>query len=91
MLAQRDRFALQLPGEAAEIAEDVGGKPSLAPRLRAQRIAGFKHDHARDLLSLSLHLVGDAEEQPAALARRDLAWRSSVLAFGRMTSVTDMG
>src|SRR5262249_6543302 len=62
-----------LAGEAAEIAENVGGKLRLAARLGPQSIAGFKCDRTRNVLGRSLHLVSDAEEEPAAVGRCDLA------------------
>jgi hypothetical protein len=60
VLAQWDRLAFQLARQAAKIAEDVGRQSCLAACLGSERIAGFECDQTRQLLGLSLHLVGDA-------------------------------
>ncbi len=46
VLAERDGLALQLAGQAAEIAEDVGASLRLGPRLGAHRVAGLARDRA---------------------------------------------
>ena len=73
VLAERDGLALQLAGEAAEVADDVGGAPGLGPRLGAQRVAGLLGDDAGQLLDPRLHRVGDLLQQAASLARHHAA------------------
>ena len=73
VLAERDGLALELAGEAAEVADDVGGAPGLGPRLGAQRVAGLLGDDAGELLHPRLHRVGDLLQQAAAVARHHAA------------------
>ena len=73
LLAKRDRLALQLSGQTAEIAENIGREPRLRPRLSSQRIAGLQRDGTGQLLAAGLQGVGDAQQQPPPVARGDLA------------------
>ena len=69
VLAERDGLALELAGEPAEVAEDVGGAPGLGPRLGADGVAGLLGDDARQLLDARLDRVGDPLQDAPALAR----------------------
>ena len=73
MLAERDGLALELAGEPAEVAQDVGGVLGLGARLGADGVAGLLGDDARQLLDAGLHRVGDPLQDAPALARRHLA------------------
>ena len=70
VLAERQGLALELAREAAEVAEDVRRQSRLPARLGAQRIAGLGGDDAGELLGPRLDRIGDAEQHPAAVARR---------------------
>ena len=73
VLAEGEGLALELARETAEVAEDVRRQSRLPPRLGAERIAGLGGDGARNILDLRLDGVGDAEQHPAAVARRHVA------------------
>jgi len=73
LLAERDRLALQLSGQATKIAEDIGRQPRFGPRLRSQGVAGLERNGAGHFLAAGLQSVGDAQQQAAAVARSDLA------------------
>ena len=90
VLAERDGLALQLAGEAAEIAEDVGRHAGLGARLGAHRVAGLQRDGARQLLAAGLERIGDLEQRLAAFARHDLAPVGKGLGGGRDGAV-DVG
>jgi len=82
VLAQRDGLALQLAGEAAEVADDVGGTSGLGPGLGADGVAGLLGDDAGELLHAGLDGIGDLLQQAAALARDDAAPAGEGLARG---------
>src|SRR5580693_1276025 len=73
MLAERDCLALQLAGQAAEIAKDIGRQPRLGPRLSAQRVTGFERNRAGEFLAARLERFGDTQEDTATVARDDFA------------------
>src|SRR5215467_4438973 len=51
VLAERDRLSFELTGEAAEVADDVGGTPGLRTRLGADGVTGLFRDDAGELLN----------------------------------------
>ena len=69
VLAERDRFALELAGDAAEIADDVGRALDLGTGLRPDRVPRFQGEDPREGLDLGLHGVGDPQQHPSAVAR----------------------
>ncbi len=73
LLAERDRLALQLAGEATEVAEDIRRQPRLAARLGSERIPGFERDRAGEFFGLRLQLVRDPQQEAPAVARRNFA------------------
>jgi hypothetical protein len=62
VLTQRDGFPLQFPGEATEVAEDIGGQRGFRTPLGAQGVAGLLGDDAGKFLGPSLHRLGDAQQ-----------------------------
>src|SRR5205823_5258878 len=68
--AERDRLALQLRGEAAEVAEHVGAVDGLGPRLGADRVAGLRRDQPAEAFDVGLEVLGDPGDHPAPLAGR---------------------
>ena len=91
VLAERDRLALQLAGETAEIANDVGRALGLGAGLRAQGVAGLLGDDAGQLLHPRLDGVGDLLQHAAAFARDDLAPAGERLACGLHGAVDILG
>jgi hypothetical protein len=73
VFAEGNRFALELSGEAAEIAEDVGGERGFRAGLGAQGVAGFLGDNLGEFFDAGFHRLGDFQQQAAALAGCDLA------------------
>ena len=71
MFAQRNRFTLELARKPTEIAQDVGRAFRLGSSLRADRVAGFLSDDARELFDPRLDHICDLLQQAAAFARDD--------------------
>ncbi len=69
LLAQGNCLALEFATQAAEVAQYVDRRLRLGPGLGAERIPGLERDHAGKLLDPRLKCVGDAKEEPPALAR----------------------
>ena len=91
VLAQRDGLALELAGEAAEVAQDVGCALGLGAGLRADGIAGLLGDDAGELLHPRLDGIGDLLQHAAALARDDAAPAGEGLARGLHGAVDILG
>ena len=73
VLAQWNRFALELAGQAAEVPEHVRGAPDFRARLRPDGVAGLEREHSRDRFEIRVHGVGNPDERPAAIPRSDVS------------------
>ena len=73
MLAQRNRLALELAGEAAEVAQDVARTLCLGAGLRADGIASLLGDDPRELLHPRLDGICNLLQHTATLSRNDAA------------------
>lgn len=66
----RQGRALDLTGDAAHVAEEIGEDDGLGPRLRADRVAGVERGELSELLRTGFERVGALDEQLLPLLER---------------------